>query len=229
MLLLATPSHFPENRLWFCLSDPFSSTILPFIQLLNLLLYLLSPLFVSFCFETRIPFVLCRLHFVGRGDWYNFHRYQSIGLSSLESLSKWAKPQGLSRRCDLKQLKSTEVFKYVPELLKAPCLLFEVQWPLGHFLLFMPCTSLRQYSPGVEITLVPCTAVLEWGEVSNQDNFPSKKIAPTQLEEWFLVDTVPVQVLGKVLTRERHSEPGARCWLRPPAHAECHTSCGDHP
>lgn len=113
----------------------------------------------------------------------------------------------LSRRCGLKQLKSTftEVFKYVVELLKAPCLLFEVLF--GHFLLFMPCTSLRQFPPEVGIALVPHRAMLKRGKASTQDNFPSKKIVPAHLQGWFLVETAPVQVLGKVLSREKHSQP----------------------
>lgn len=79
----------------------------PFIQLLNLQVCFLAVLFVSFCFKTHIPFVIWRLHFAERVDLYNFHGHQSIGLSSLESLNKWAKPQVLSRRCGFKQLKST--------------------------------------------------------------------------------------------------------------------------
>lgn len=112
----------------------------PFIQLLNLLLCFLAVLL--FCFVLKHAFHLSSVGYtLLRGvDLHNFHRHQSIGLSSLESLSKGAKPQGLPWRCGLKQLKSTltEVFKHVLELLKASCLLFEVQWPLGHFLLFKP-------------------------------------------------------------------------------------------
>lgn len=98
-------------------------------------------------------------------------------------------------------------------------------WP---FLVIHALYILRQLPPEVGITLMPHTALLERGQESSQDNFPSKKIVPHHLEEWFLMDTVPGQV-GKVLTREKHSQPCARCWLRPPAYAECHTKCDTIP
>lgn len=200
----------------------------PFIQLLNLLVCFLAVLLVLFWFKTHIPFVICRLHFVQRVDWYNFHRHQSVGLSSLESWNKWAKPQVLSRRYGLKILKSTytELVKYVLELFKAPCLLFEVQWPLGHFLLFMPYTSLRQFPLQVGITLVPRTAMLEWGEVSARKIFLLGNLPLLIWRSDFWCIQCQCRCVGKVLTREKHSEPHAGLWLRPPAHAVSHKVWG---
>lgn len=64
----------------------------PFIQLLNLLVCFLAALFFC-CALFWNTHSICRLHFVERVDWYNFHRHQGICLSSLESLTNEPSPR----------------------------------------------------------------------------------------------------------------------------------------
>lgn len=108
------------------------------------------------------------------------------------------------------------------ELLKAPCLLFKVQWLLGHFSLIIQCTSVRQFPPYRPRSRKHPGAKHSYARARlNVQPDTSVKDALTHLEERLLVDTVPVQVREQGAVE--HSQPHAWRWLRPPARTECQT------
>lgn len=81
------------------------------------------------------------------------------------------------------------------ELLKAPCLLFKVQWLVGLFSLIIQCTSVRQSPPYRSRSRKHPGAKHSYarGRFNVQPD-TSVKDALTHLEEQLLMDTGPVQV-----------------------------------